>query len=132
MPIAGENALNGAQINGAHTNNTTKLRFDTIEDTIKAFSKFLYILSAAFLPQQVLNIFSLRGWKEISRASACSVLEGSPVNDYHIAFRERRVHHSSRLHRSRKRRRPHYRRRGCNHGTNGLHDSAHQVKTHFP
>lgn len=58
MPVAGEDVLNGPQINGGHVDNTTKLRFDTIEDTIKAFSKFLCALSAAFLLHQVMSIFT--------------------------------------------------------------------------
>ena len=56
MPMADEDVLNGAQINGAQINDTAKLRFDTIEDTIKAFSMFLCALSPPLLPHQVMSI----------------------------------------------------------------------------
>lgn len=67
MPARTEGLLNGAQTNGAHINDATKQRFDTIEDTIQAFSMFSYALSVAFLPHQVMSIFYP---KHISRSRA--------------------------------------------------------------
>lgn len=54
MPAADEDVLNGAQVNG-QSNDSGKLRFDTIEDTIKAFSMFLYVPFPPVSPHQVMS-----------------------------------------------------------------------------
>lgn len=61
--------VNGG-LNGAHVNDSTKLKFDTIEDTIKAFSMSPHCHSISFLfSQRVHAVFfrTLRLMNIISR-----------------------------------------------------------------